>query len=213
MCIIVAKSEHRSDDDHLDAGPLELKRERDVDKKVYSKRPLFDDSSSDVFQSTKKLPVYSMLNKTKKSTEHPGGGGKVSKRKVSDSSLSSSGQVKRKPGRPKKVLKEDSSDYKNSSNDDYGSKEKRLKLDCSSKIKHKTSNSSSSDLSPPVLEPCNPFSPEKDSTRTPPTLSPISSVAKLSDTQKSSDEEKFNKKKIAKKRSTSSVLVRTFLVV
>lgn len=205
MCLIVVEKEYNSDDDYQDTKPLELKREKDVDRKVYSKKPLFE--SSDVFQPMKKLPVYSAPNKTKKSTEYSGG--KVSKRKVSDSSLSSTGQVKRGPGRPKKVLKDDSSDNKNS-NSDYGSKEKRLKLDCRSKMKQKTSNSSSLDLSPPVLEACNPFSPVKDSTSTPPTLSPISSVAKLSDTQKSSDEEKFNKKKIAKKRSTSSVLVQTF---
>lgn len=139
------------------------------------------------------------LDKPKKCFEYAGS--KFLKRKGSDSSLSSSGLVKRGPGRPKKVLKEDG--HNNNSNVDNNLTEKRLKLICSSKNKQqKISNSSSSDLSPPVLEPWSPFSPRKDSTHTPPTLSPISSV-KLSDMQKSSDDEK----KIAKKHSTSSTLV------
>jgi len=79
-------------------------------------------------------------------------------------------------------------------------------LDCSSKTKHKTSSSSSSDLSPPVLEPWSPFSPRKDSTHTPPTLSPVSSMAKLSDVQKLSDDAKVYQKKIVKKRCTSSIV-------
>lgn len=160
--------------------------------------------SEDNILTKEKLQVHSKLYKTQKLTDYSDG--KVLKRKVSDSSSSSSGQVKRGPGRPKKVLKVFDGDNINS-NDWHGIKENRLKLDCSTKMKHKTSNSSSSDLSPPVLEPWSPFSPRKTSTHTPPTLSPVSSMAKLSEVQKSSDDEKLPEKKIAKKRSTTSSTV------
>lgn len=182
---------------------LEVTSNRDVPKKVYSKKPLTE--SSALFRPKHKLENHSKFNKTKKSSEYFGN--KTLKRKVSDSSSSSSGPVKRGPGRPKKVFKiEDVCSY-NDKEEEYENKEKRLKLDCSSKIKHKISSSSSSDLSPPVLEPCSPFSDRKISTHTPPTLSP--SVTKVSD-QKSSDEEKVYEKKMIKKRSTSSVMVYNF---
>lgn len=187
---------------HKSPKLLEMTSNRDVPKKVYSKKPLTD--SSDLFRPKHKLEnhsIHSKLNKTKKSNEYFGS--KMLKRKVSDSSSSSSGPVKRGPGRPKKVFKiEEFGNF--NVKEKYENEEKRLKLDCSSKIKHKISSSSSSDLSPPVLEPCSPFSDRKISTHTPPTLSP--SVSKLSD-QKSSDEEKAYEKKMIKKRSTSSILV------
>lgn len=187
---------------HKSPESLEVTSNRDVPKKVYSKKPLTE--SSDLFRPKHKLEnhsTHSKFNKTKKSNECFGN--KILKRKVSDSSSSSSGLVKRGPGRPKKVFKsEEVDDY--CVKEEYENKEKRLKLDCSSKIKHKISSSSSSDLSPPVLEPCSPFSDRKISTHTPPTLSP--SVTKVSD-QKSSDEEKVYEKKMIKKRSTSSILV------
>lgn len=193
-------------DYHKSPTSLEVTSNKDVPKKVYSKK-LLTGNSSDLFQSKKKLEnhsIHSKLNKPKKSSEYLSS--KVLKRKVSDSSSSSSGPVKRGPGRPKKVFKGEDDDNDNSK-EEYENKEKRLKLDCSSKIKHKISSSSSSDLSPPVLEPWSPFSPRKNSTHTPPTLSPISSVTKVSDVQKSSDEEKIFEKKIIKKRSTSSIMV------
>jgi len=168
---------------------------RDFPKKVYANKSLTS-SNSYKFSSTKPQ-VQPKVNKTKFSYF----GSKVTKSEVPNSSLLPSGKVKRGPGRPKKVVKDN---YDNN----YDVKEKRLKLDCNSKIKHKTSSSSSSDLSPPVLEPWSPFSPRKDSTRTPPTLSPVSSMAKLSDPQKSSDDEKYFENKIVKKRCTSSTLVR-----
>lgn len=171
---------------------------RDFPKKVYANKSLTSSNSYN-FWSTKSQ-VKSKLNKTKYSYF----GSKVIKSEVPNSSLLSSGKVKRGPGRPKKVVKDNCDSY----DTNYDVKEKRLKLDCNSKIKHKTSSSSSSDLSPPVLEPWSPFSPRKDSTRTPPTLSPISSMAKLSDPQKSSDDEKYLENKIVKKRCTSSTLVR-----
>lgn len=173
-----------------------------IAKKVYTKKKklLLTESENNIL-TKEKLQIYSKPEKTQKLTEYFGG--KVLKRKVSDSSSSSSGQVKRGPGRPKKVFKAVYGDNIYSINR-HDIKEKRLKLDCNTKVKHKTSNSSSSDLSPPVLEPWSPFSPRKDSTHTPPTLSPVSSMAKLSDVQKSSDDEKFADKKIAKKRSTAS---------
>lgn len=157
---------------------------------MYTKKHL-----PDMFCSTDRLKVYSKLNKTKKANNNYTN--KILKHKMLNSSSTLCGQVKRGPGRPKKVLKEDDG----CNNGDI--KNNRLKLDCNSKIKHKISNSSSSDLSPPVLEPWSPFSPRKDSTHTPPTLSPISSVAKLYDAQKSSDDEK----KMATKRFASSTLV------
>lgn len=167
---------------------------KDIVTKVYTKKCL--PKMGDMFCSTDRLKVYSKLNKSKKTNDNSSS--KVLKRKVLNSSSNSSGQVKRGPGRPKKVLKED-----DGCNNNGDIKNNRLKLDCNPKIKHKVSNSSSSDLSPPVLEPWSPFSPRKDSTHTPPTLSPISSVAKLYDIQKSSDDEK----KIAKRRLTASILV------
>ncbi|VVC35716.1 Hypothetical protein CINCED_3A015236 [Cinara cedri] len=172
---------------------------KDIALKVYSKKS--SNESGYNSQSVEKSQVEMKLDKPKKKIEYSSS--KVLKRKGSDSSLSSSGQVKRGPGRPKKVLKVDSDN--NNSNVDHNITEKKLKLDFSSKSKHKISNSSSSDLSPPVLEPWSPLSPTKDSTRTPPTLSPISS-AKLSDVQKSSDDEKLYEKKMTKKYSTSSTL-------
>lgn len=181
-------------------SPPEVTIKRDVAKKVYTNKSLTN--NNDTLQSIQSQ-IHSKLNKSKNANTYSGS--KVLKRKVSDSSsLSSSSQVKRGPGRPKKVLKDYDCD---NNNDDSNVKEKRLKLDCSSKIKHKTSSSSSSDLSPPVLEPWSPFSPRKDSTRTPPTLSPVSSALKLSDAPKSSDEEKYFAKKTVKKRSPSSILV------
>lgn len=175
----------------------------DVVEKVFTKNKSLLTKSEDISFAKEKLQVHSKPDKTQ-STEYSGS--KVPKRKVSDSSSSSSGQVKRGPGRPKKALKAVDGDniY---SNDWHDNKEKRLKLNCSTKLKHKTSNSSSSDLSPPVLEPWSPFSPRKNSTHTPPTLSPVSSMTKLSDVQKSSDDEKSFDKKIAKKRSTTSSIV------
>lgn len=170
-------------------------------KKVYTKKSF--PQASDIFQSVDKLKVNSKLDTIKKSPHYFKD--KVLNRKVSESSLSSSGQVKRGPGRPKKVLKCDDGNNNNGNNEDI--KEKGLKLDCSSKTKHKASSSSSSDLSPPVLEPWSPFSPRKDSTHTPPTLSPVSSMAKLSDVQKLSDGDKVYQKKIVKKRCTSSIIV------
>jgi len=171
-------------------------------KKVYTKKSFVQNSDS--FQSVDKLKDHSKLDTIKKLTKCSNA--KVMKRKVSDSSLSSSGQVKRGPGRPKKVLKSDDGNN-NNGNNEQDVKEKRLKLDCSSKTMHKTSSSSSSDLSPPVLEPWSPFSPRKVSTQTPPTLSPVSSVAKQSDVQKLSNDDKFYQKKIMKKRCTSSIMV------
>lgn len=173
---------------------FEVTNNKGVAKKVYTNKSLID-----ISRSTNKSPqVHSKLEKIQSSNEYFGS--KVLKRKVLDSNLSSSGKVKRGPGRPKKILKEDVDD----SNIGNDVKEKRLKLDCSSsKIKHKISSSSSSDLSPPILEPLSPFSPRKDSTRTPPTLSPIPSVAKLLfDIKNVSNDEK----KITKKRSTSLIL-------
>lgn len=126
--------------------------------------------------------------------------------KTSDSNLSS-GKVKRGPGRPKKVLKE----VDDSSNIGNNVKEKHLKLDCSSKINYKISSSSSSDLSPPVLEPWSPFSPRKDSKRTPPTLSPVPSVDKLSIGVNKYSNEKPYEKKITKKRPASFILVKILL--
>lgn len=172
---------------------FEVTNNKGIAKKVYTNKSLID-----IGRLINKSPqVHSKLGKIQNSNEYFGS--KVLKRKVLDSNLSS-GKVKRGPGRPKKVLKEDV-DNSNIGND---VKEKRLKLDCSSsKIKHKISNSSSSDLSPPILEPLSPFSPRKDSTRTPPTLSPVPSVAKLFDVKNVSNDET----KITKKRSTSLILV------
>lgn len=187
-------------EDHQDIITPEVTCFNDVAKKVYFNKS--SNESSYVSQSIDKSQVDLKLDKPKKIIEYSGS--KFLKRKGSDSSLSSLGQVKRGPGRPKKVLKEDGDN--NNGNADHNVTEKKLKLNCSSKNKHKISNSSSSDLSPPVLEPWIPFSPRKDSTRTPPTLSPISST-KLSDIQKSSDDEKLYETKIAKKHSTSSTLV------
>lgn len=179
---------------------LEVTSNKDVTHRVYTNKLLTE--SSNVFRSS--IKAFTKLEKPKKLSEYSGS--KVLSRKVSDSGSSSSSQVKRGPGRPKKVLKPDDG-HKNYTNDSHDIKEKRLKLDCGSIIKHKISNSSSSDLSPPILEPWSPFSPRKDSTHTPPTLSPISSMAKLSDIQKSSDDdEKFYKEK-AKKRFTPLILV------
>jgi len=168
-------------------------------KKVYTKKSF--SRSTEVVPSVDKSKVNLKLDTIKKPPKYSKD--KVLNRKVSDSSLSSSGQVKRGPGRPKKVLKSDDGNN-NNGNNEQDIKEKRLKLDCSSKTKYKTSSSSSSDLSPPVLEPWSPYSPRKVSTHTPPTLSPVSSMAKLSDVQKLSDDDK---KKIVKKRSTSSIIV------
>lgn len=165
-------------------------------KKVYTKKSFAQ--NTDIFRPVNKLKVHSKLEAIKKPTKYSNI--KVMKQKVSVLNLSSSGPVKRGPGRPKKVLKSD-----DGNNNDQVAKEKRLKLDCSSKIKHKTSSSSSSDLSPPVLEPWSPFSPRKDSTHTPPTLSPASSVAKQSD-QKSSDDDKIYQKKIMNKRTPSTMV-------
>lgn len=189
------KEEQLSHEYQQSAEPLSVTMNKNVPKKVYTNKSMSD--NSDIIRSTNKLLGHSKLDKNL--IEYSGS--KVLKRKVSDSSLSSTGQIKRKPGRPKKVLKNNEEN------------EKQLKLDCSLKIKHKSSNSSSLDLSPPVLEPWSPFSPRKDSTRTPPTLSPVSSVAKLSDTQKLSDDEKFYEKKMTKKRSTSSILVRNMIIL
>lgn len=191
--IVEQKQEQHNHEYQQSTEPLSVTVNKNVAKKVYTNKLLSD--NSDIFRSIKKLQDNSKLDNKKLIGNF---GSKVLKRKVSDSSLCSSGQIKRRPGRPKKVLK---------NNDKNNVNEKQLKLDCSSKIKHKTSNSSSSDLSPPVLEPWSPFSPRKDSTRTPPTLSPVSSVAKLSDSQKLSDDEKFYEKKMTKKRSTLSILV------
>lgn len=187
---------------HLSPKSHEVTDNKNVPKKVYSKESLTE--SSDLFRPKnilKNHSIHSKLNKTKKSSEYFGS--KILKRKVSDSSSSSSGTVKRGPGRPKKVFKIVDGGNDNGK-EEHENKEKRLKLDCSSKMKHKISSSSSSDLSPPVLEPCSPFSDRKISTHTPPTLSP--SVTKVSD-QKSSDDEKVYVKKMIKKRSTSSILV------
>lgn len=184
--------------------PLEVNK--DVPETVCAKKNSLT-KNFESLQSVDKPQNYWKTNKSKKLSVYPGS--KVLKRKISDSSSSLSGHIKRGPGRPKKMLKQikEDDDNNNDDNDRCFTTEKRLKLDCSTKIKHKTSNSSSSDLSPPVLEPWSPFIPRKDSTRTPPTLSPISTVAKLSDIQKSSDDEKLCEKKPTKKRSTSSVLV------
>jgi len=173
-------------------------------KKVYTKK-LFS-QTSDIFQSVDKLKVDLKLDTIKKPPNYSKE--KVLNRKVSESSLSLSGQVKRGPGRPKKVLKCDEGNNNIGNNEDI--KEKRLKLDCSSKTKHKTSSSSSSDLSPPVLEPWSPYSPRKDSIQTPPSLSPVSSMAKLSDVQKLSDDAKVYQKKIVKKRCTPSIVCNIF---
>jgi len=182
--------------------PLEVTMNKNGTKKVYTKKSF--SQSSTIFQSVDKLKVNSKLDTIKKSPKYSNV--KVQNRKISDSSLSSSGQVKRGPGRPKKILKCDDGNN-NNGNNEQDVKEKRLKLDCSSKTKHKTSSSSSSDLSPPVLEPWSPFSPRKISTHTPPTLSPVSSGTKLSDAKKLSDDDKFYQKKFVKKRSTSSIMV------
>ncbi|CAH1708038.1 unnamed protein product [Aphis gossypii] len=182
--------------------PLEVTINKNGIKKVYTKKS-FAQSSTTIFQSVDKLKVNSKLDTIKKAPKYSSV--KVQNRKMSDSSLSSSGQVKRGPGRPKKVLKCDDGNN-NNGNNELDVKEKRLKLDCSSKTKHKTSSSSSSDLSPPVLEPWSPFSPRKISTHTPPTLSPVSSGAKHSDAKKLSDDDKFYQKKFVKKRSTSSIM-------
>lgn len=196
LFIIVEQKQEQHNHGYQQSTELSVTMNKNVTKKVYTNKLLSDNSDINILRSIKKLQDHSKLN-NKNLIEISGG--TFLKRKVSDSSLSSSGQIKRRPGRPKKILK---------NNDGNNVNEKRLKLDCSSKIKHKTSNSSSSDLSPPVLEPWSPFSPRKDSTRTPPTLSPVSSVAKLSDGQKLSDDEKFYEKKMTKKRSTLSILVR-----
>lgn len=199
MFLILVEQEQYNQNNKL----LEVvNKKKDTTHRVYSNKLLTE--SSNVFRSS--IKSSAKLEKPKKLTEYSES--KVVNRKVSDSSSSSSSQVKRGPGRPKKVLKPDDG-HKNNTSDRCDVKEKRLKLDCGSIVaKHKISNSSSSDLSPPVLEPWSPFSPRKDSTHTPPTLSPISSVAKLSDVQKSSDDdEKFYKKKKAKKRLTSLTLV------
>jgi len=171
-------------------------------KKVYTKKSF--SRSSDILPFVDKLKVNLKSDTIKKSPKYSKD--KVLNRKVSESSVSSSGQVKRGPGRPKKALKCDDVDNNNGCNE-QDIKEKQLKLDCSSKTKHKTSSASSSDLSPPVLEPWSPYSPRKVSTHTPPTLSPISSMAKLSEVQKLSDDDKVYQKKIFKKRCTSSTIV------
>lgn len=204
MCIVTVENKSSSQLEYQESTNLH-EVIRDIPKTEYNKKSSTENVNS--YRPKEKIQDYLKLDKFKKSPENPGSS-KILKRKVSDSSSSSSSQMKRGPGRPKKVLKQvDEDDDNNNDEDNCCTKEKLLKLDCNSKIKHKTSNSSSSDLSPPVLEPWSPFTPRKDSTRTPPTLSPISSMAKLSDAQKSSDEEKIFEKKIAKKKSTSSILV------
>lgn len=172
---------------------------RHVPKKVYTNKSLI--ATGDVFGSIKPHWKPNKTDKPHSAGAHCAGVKAVAKRKVSDPGISPSGQVKRGPGRPKKIQKQDDGGI---GDDRRDAKDKRLKLDCG--IKQKTSSCSSSDLSPPVLEPWSPFSPRKDSTRTPPTLSPVSSVAaKLSDAHKSSDDEKCSGKKVVKKRSTSLV--------
>jgi len=185
---------------------LMVTNKKDVAKKVYTNKLLINRSNISRLINKSPPQVHLKLEKNKNPNEYFGN--KVLKRKLLDSNLPLSGKVKRGPGRPKKVLKEDD-DGSNVGND---VKEKRLKLDCSIKAKHKISSASSSDLSPPILEPWSPFSPRKDSTRTPPTLSPVPSVAKLSsDVKKLSDDEKSLEKKIPKKRSASLILVIIFL--
>ncbi|XP_022173862.1 uncharacterized protein LOC111036220 isoform X4 [Myzus persicae] len=179
--------------------PLEVTINKNGTKKVYTKKSF--SRSSDIFQPVDKLKVNLKLDTIKKTPKYSKD--KVLNRKVSESSLSSSGQVKRGPGRPKKVLKCDDGNN-NNGNNEPDIREKRLKLDCNSKTKHKTSSSSSSDLSPPVLEPWSPYSPRKVSTHTPPTLSPVSSMANV---KKLSDDDKVYQKKIVKKRSTSSIII------
>ena len=119
--------------------PLEVTMNKNGTKKVYTKKSFAQ--SSNIFQSVGKLKVNSKLDTIKKSPKYSNV--KVLNRKVSESSLSSSGQVKRGPGRPKKVLKCDDGNN-NNGNNEQDIKEKQLKLDCSSKTKHKTSSSSSS---------------------------------------------------------------------
>lgn len=185
---------------------LMVTNKKNVAKKVYTNKLLINRSNISRLINKSPPQVHLKLEKNKNPNEYFGN--KVLKRKLLDSNLPLSGKVKRGPGRPKKVLKEDD-DGSNVGND---VKEKRLKLDCSIKAKHKISSASSSDLSPPILEPWSPFSPRKDSTRTPPTLSPVPSVAKLSsDVKKLSDDEKSLEKKIPKKRSASLILVIIFL--
>jgi len=200
--LFVEENVYSYDFDENTTTPLEVTINRNGIKKVYSKKSF--SRSCDILPSVDKLKVNLKSDTIKKSPKYSKD--KVFNRKVSESSLSSSGQVKRGPGRPKKTLKCDNGNN-NNDNNEQDIKEKRLKLDCSSKTKHKTSSSSSSDLSPPVLEPWSPYSPRKVSTHTPPTLSPNSSMAKLSEVKKLSDGDKVYKKKIVKKRCTSSTIV------
>ncbi|XP_050541602.1 uncharacterized protein LOC126905686 isoform X2 [Daktulosphaira vitifoliae] len=185
---IALKSERKNE---LCKRPLVKESNEITTKKEYTKK---SPSSSELFWSREHLKGDKELaqDKLKKYSEN---NNKPLKRKLSDSSETSE-TFKRGPGRPKKFQKDDDKIMKRNS----------LKLDCDSRVKQKISISSSSDLSPPVLEPCSPFSSRKDSTRTPPTLSPISSAAKLSDSFKSSDEEKAYEGKVAKKRSTSLIV-------